>query len=406
MALMAIKKVSEARTINFNDTLYFVQTPSRYYVGKSVNDIVRNITVHLESKVNSVLIMNAYTLNVVLPSFEELDIITSADCDFDSCFLYVDKRNVILLKDLKKYLETADPLDANPTFGGIRVRFKKNTNYNFSDSRKKVKVISFDDSEGETGNSACSDISEFLSGQNNLMKGNDNNMDDKRSITNTPPGTAKADTDFLFPNNNSENNVQNGTQPAEQGFPQQYNGIPVQYNQSLTLDQYNSQAMNNQQYNGMPMPNQMQSGMQMPNQMQNGMSMPNQMQSGMPMPYQMQNGMQMPNQMQNGMQMPNQMQSGMQTPYQMQNGMQYGGSQYMQSSYLNDNYTGQSMSVQSVQNSRYQSSYYSKPGSGADNSGDFYKLREKKMLGEIDDNTSEETEKKKSGLRKLFGGNK
>ena len=78
----------------------------------------------------------------------------------------------------------------------------------------------------------------------------------------------------------------------------------------------------------------------------------------------------------------------------------------MQSSYLNDNYTGQSMSVQSVQNSRYQSSYYSKPGSGADNSGDFYKLRKRKMLGEIDDNTSEEIEKKKSGLRKLFGGNK
>ena len=189
------------------------------------------------------------------------------------------------------------------------------------------------------------------------------------------------------PPNGNQNNFQN----IHHGFPQQYNGMPVQYNQSLMYGQLNP--------NGMPMPNQMQNGMPMPNQMQNGMPMPNQMQNGMPMPNQMQNGMPMPNQMQNGMPMPNQMQN------QMSNSMQYNNSQ-MINNYQNEHYQGQSMNMQSMQVSGYQSSY-SNMSKKVDNSGDFYKFRKMKMLSDVDDEPLDDiSDKPKSGLRRLFGSNK
>mgnify|MGYP001723142217 CR=1 FL=1 len=417
---MTVKKVSETRKINFNDKLYLIKTPDKYYVGNSLENVVGNILSHPKSSVNAILIINSYTLTVILPSHHEIETIFSICNISENCFLYVDKHNVILLKDLTKYLKFIDPLDAKPIGTGIRVRLKKNENYFFESNNKNVNIISFDKQNCSEKNSERLYFTETFAEQTNQMKGNDNVMDEEKSIFDAPAdatvqqtgefsGMNSAYMNLMCSGFNEQNlkqnpqNVgrqfaapppngnQNNFQNIHHGFPQQYNGMPVQYNQSLMYGQLNP--------NGMPMPNQMQNGMPMPNQMQNGMPMPNQMQNGMPMPNQMQNGMPMPNQMQNGMPMPNQMQN------QMSNSMQYNNSQ-MINNYQNEHYQGQSMNMQSMQVSGYQSSY-SNMSKKVDNSGDFYKFRKMKMLSDVDDEPLDDiSDKPKSGLRRLFGSNK
>ncbi len=439
---MTVKKVSETRKINFNDKLYLIKTPDKYYVGNSLENVVGNILSHPKSSVNAILIINSYTLTVILPSHHEIETIFSICNVSENCFLYVDKHNVILLKDLTKYLKFIDPLDAKPIGTGIRVRLKKNENYFFESNNKNVNIISFDKQKCSEKNSERLYFTETFAEQTNHMKGNDNVMDEEKSIFDAPADAAVPDAKFLFPNSKQNcsdvnefpqgnitaqasphtseispdatvqqtgefsgmnsaymnlmcsgfneqnlkqnpqnvggqfaapppNGNQNNFQNIHHGFPQQYNGMPVQYNQSLMYGQLNP--------NGMPMPNQMQNGMPMPNQMQNGMPMPNQMQNSMPMPNQMQN--------------------------QMSNSMQYNNSQ-MINNYQNEHYQGQSMNMQSMQVSGYQSSY-SNMSKKVDNSGDFYKFRKMKMLSDVDDEPLDDiSDKPKSGLRRLFGSNK
>ena len=387
---MTVKKVAETRKINFNDKLYLIKTPDKYYVGNSLENVVGNILSHPKSSVNAILIINSYTLTVILPSHHEIETIFSICNISENCFLYVDKHNVILLKDLTKYLKFIDPLDAKPIGTGIRVRLKKNENYFFESNNKNVNIISFDKQNCSEKNSERLYFTETFAEQTNQMKGNDNVMDEEKSIFDAPAdatvqqtgefsGMNSAYMNLMCSGFNEQNlkqnpqNVgrqfaapppngnQNNFQNIHHGFPQQYNGMPVQYNQSLMYGQLNP--------NGMPMPNQMQNGMPMPNQMQNGMPMPNQMQN------------------------------------QMSNSMQYNNSQ-MINNYQNEHYQGQSMNMQSMQVSGYQSSY-SNMSKKVDNSGDFYKFRKMKMLSDVDDEPLDDiSDKPKSGLRRLFGSNK
>ena len=263
-----------------------------------------------------------------------------------------------------------DPLDAKPIGTGIRVRLKKNENYFFESNNKNVNIISFDKQNCSEKNSERLYFTETFAEQTNQMKGNDNVMDEEKSIFDAPAdatvqqtgefsGMNSAYMNLMCSGFNEQNlkqnpqNVgrqfaapppngnQNNFQNIHHGFPQQYNGMPVQYNQSLMYGQLNP--------NGMPMPNQMQN--------------------------------------------------------QMSNSMQYNNSQ-MINNYQNEHYQGQSMNMQSMQVSGYQSSY-SNMSKKVDNSGDFYKFRKMKMLSDVDDEPLDDiSDKPKSGLRRLFGSNK